>query len=199
MSTVPVVACGGIASRAALVAALALGVQGVSCGSAFLTTHEVNAHDYHKRQLLQASACETVVSERFFRNWPMSAPVRVLPNTVTRGQHDALYVTRSSPIIGEQDGMPIHLFSTDSPLRNARGELADMPIYAGQSWGQIQHVCSAAERVAQLMDQARDTLERLSCTRPEGPTTPSAPDYKQSLVSTYTLTLTPGETAATPG
>ncbi|MBD7977517.1 NAD(P)H-dependent flavin oxidoreductase [Serpens gallinarum] len=159
-SSVPVVACGGIASGEALVAALALGAQGVCCGSAFLATHEANAHDYHKQQLVKAGAGDTVLSERFFRNWPMTAPVRVLPNAVTRGEYDVLYAKRETPVIGEQDGRPVHLFSTDSPLKGAQGKLADMPIYAGQSCGQIHQICSAAERLEQLVHQAECVLGR---------------------------------------
>ncbi len=162
LSPVPVVASGGIASGEALVAALALGAQGVCCGSAFLATHEANAHDYHKQQLVRAGAGDTVLTERFFRNWPMPAPVRVLPNAVTRGEYDALYAKRETPVIGEQDGQPVYLFSTDSPLKGAQGQLADMPIYAGQSCGQIHHICSAAERLAQLMQQAEHVLRRLT-------------------------------------
>lgn len=181
LGPVPVVACGGIASGEALIAALALGAQGVCCGSAFLATHEANAHDYHKQRLIEAGADDTVISERFFRNWPMTAPVRVLPNAVTRGEYDNLYATRHTPVIGEQDGGPIYLFSSDSPLADAQGQLADMPIYAGQSCGQIGELCGAAERVGQLMEQARRTLSRLQgAAAPAQPApTARAPEYPE--------------------
>ncbi len=109
---------------------------------------------------MKAGAEDTVLSERFFRNWPMTAPVRVLPNAVTRGEYDVLYAKRETPVIGEQDGQPVHLFSTDSPLKGAQGKLADMPIYAGQSCGQIHQICSAAERLEQLVHQAECVLGR---------------------------------------
>lgn len=178
LGPVPVVACGGIASGEALAAALALGAQGVCCGSAFLATHESNAHDYHKQRLLEAGADDTVISERFFRNWPMDAPVRVLPNAVTRGEYDNLYASRQTPVIGEQDGAPIHLFSSDSPLADAHGQLTDMPIYAGQSCGQIHALCSAAERVEQLLEQARQALARLPGEQARAPQAPAAGDEK---------------------
>ncbi|MNO47611.1 Nitronate monooxygenase [compost metagenome] len=157
----PVVACGGIASGSALVAALALGAQGVACGSAFLATHESYAHDFHKQRLVEAGADEPLLTDAFFRNWPMPAPVRVLPNAVTRGEYAELHAQRSTPVIGEQDGGPIHLFSTDSPLRDARGALTDMPIYAGQSCGQIDEICSAAQRLERLLAEAETCLARL--------------------------------------
>src|SRR3546814_5080910 len=42
---VPVVASGGFATGEGLVAALALGAQGIHCGTAFLATEESFAHD----------------------------------------------------------------------------------------------------------------------------------------------------------
>jgi nitronate monooxygenase len=161
LGEVPVVACGGIASGAAIAAALALGAQGVACGSAFLATDESYAHDYHKRCLVEAEAEQTLLTEAFFRNWPMPAPVRVLPNAVTRGDYANLHERRETPVIGEQDGGPIYLFSTDSPLRGAYGRLEDMPIYAGQSCAQLHDIRPAAERLAQLVAEADASLARL--------------------------------------
>lgn len=161
VSMVPVVASGGIASGQALAAALALGAQGVSCGSAFLATREANVHPHHQQRLLGAHADDTVLTTRFFRNWPMPAPVRVLRNAVTEGGHDALYRQRATPVIGEQDGVPVHLFSTDSPLRDFVGAADDMALYAGQSCGQITDICSAAERLQQLCREATDVLQRM--------------------------------------
>lgn len=161
MSPAPVVASGGIGSGAALVAALALGAQGVSCGSAFLATREANAHLRHKERLLQARASDTVLTEKFFRNWPMPAPVRVLENAVTRGEFDDLHAARATPVIGRQDEGPVFLFSTDSPLRDATGDIDDMAIYAGQSCGQINDLCSAAERLRRMISDAEHCLRRL--------------------------------------
>ncbi|MBH3434312.1 nitronate monooxygenase [Pseudomonas citronellolis] len=161
LGEVPVVACGGIASGAAIAAALARGAPGVACGSAFLATDESYAHDYHKRCLVEAEAEQTLLTEAFFRTWPMPAPVRVLPNAVTRGDYANLHERRETPVIGEQDGGPIYLFSTDSPLRGAYGRLEDMPIYAGQSCAQLHDIRPAAERLAQLVTEADASLARL--------------------------------------
>ncbi|MBO3273675.1 nitronate monooxygenase [Pseudomonas schmalbachii] len=161
LGEVPVVACGGIGNGNALVAALALGAQGVACGSAFLATTESYAHDYHKQRLVEAGAEQTLLTTAFFRNWPMPAPVRVLPNAVTRGEYADLHARGDTPVIGEQDGGPIHLFSTDSPLRGAQGRLEDMPIYAGQSCAQLRDIRPAAERLARMVEEAEACLARL--------------------------------------
>lgn len=157
---VPVVAAGGIASGQALVAALAMGAQGASLGSAFLATCESNAHPHHQQRLLAAGADDTLYTRKFIGNWHEAAPVRVLPNAVTRGERAAQRELPQPPRIGTQDGQPVYLFSTDSPLADATGEIDDMAIYAGQSCGQIQQLCSAAERIQKILAQADDVLER---------------------------------------
>ena len=156
---VPVVAAGGIASGQALLAALALGAQGVSLGSAFLATHEANAHPHHKERVVQAQADMTLYTRRFTRNWHEPAPVRVLANAVTQGAFDD---ANADTVIGTQDGQPVYLFSTDSPLADATGRVDDMALYCGQSCGQIHGLCSAAERIAQIIEEARAGLARCS-------------------------------------
>lgn len=158
---VPVVASGGIASGAGLVAALALGAQGVSCGSLFLATHEANAHPLHQRRLCEARADDTLHTYRFYRNWPVAAATRVLPNSVTRGEQDHLRRLRKPTVIGTQDDQPVHLFSTDSPLRDASGSISSMALYAGQSCGQIDAVRSVDACMRTLLCEAASVLAAL--------------------------------------
>ncbi|MDA9489685.1 nitronate monooxygenase [Bradyrhizobium sp. CCBAU 11361] len=57
---VPVLAAGGIASGRQFAAALALGAQGVWCGSVWLTTEEAETHPLVKEKLLRATSSDTV-------------------------------------------------------------------------------------------------------------------------------------------
>jgi nitronate monooxygenase len=154
-SPVPVVASGGIASGRALVAALALGAQGASLGTALLATHESNAHPHHQERVLAAGADDTLYTTIFALNWHEPAPVRVLKNAVTEGKY-----RHADPdtIIGQQDGQPVYLYSTDSPLADATGQLDDMALYCGQSCGQLDQACSAAERIASIINEATELL-----------------------------------------
>ena len=159
---VPVAASGGIASGQALVAALALGAQAVSMGSAFLATHESFAHPYHRQRLVDAQAEDTVYTNMFARNWAIAAPVRVLPNAVTRGEYAHLgEAEKNQPIAHQDGGQPIYLFSTDSPAIDATGRIEDMALYAGQSVGQIHRVMSAAQRINHIMHEAENCLQKL--------------------------------------
>ena len=99
-------------------------------GTAFLATPESFAHDYHKRRIVEATASDTILTDIFHINWPIGAPVRVLNNSATRGERgDPFGPVR---IIGDEEGRPIYLFSTDSPSRVMTGEFEAMALYAGK-------------------------------------------------------------------
>lgn len=153
-SPVPVVASGGIAGGQGLAAALTLGAQGASLGSAFLATDEANAHDHHKQRLIGAQGDDTVYTRVFDRNWHEAAPVRVLKNRVTQGEYDDLKSQCLDQIIGEQDGQPVYLFSTDSPLIGATGDLDDMALYAGKACDVIERIEPAAKRIEEWVNDA---------------------------------------------
>ena len=57
---VPVLAAGGIANGRQVTAALALGAQGVWCGSVWLTTEEAETHPVVREKFLKASSSDTV-------------------------------------------------------------------------------------------------------------------------------------------
>lgn len=160
LSPVPVVASGGISTGEGLVAALALGAQGVSCGTVFLATIESNAHDFHKDKILAAEAIDTKLSYDFQRNWPVSAAVRVLKNTTTKPTIEK-YKTYPEQSIGEQDGAPIYPFSTDSPLKGATGDLASMALYCGQGCGSVNKIKSASTAITEIMNQADCVLNHV--------------------------------------
>ena len=65
---IPFVASGGMADGRSLVAALALGADGVSMGTRFLATREAPVHDNVKRALLAASERDTRLIMRPLRN-----------------------------------------------------------------------------------------------------------------------------------
>ncbi len=164
--TIPVIGSGGFASGASLVAALALGAQGIHCGTAYLATRESFAHDLHKKRVVGAAIDQTVHTDAYAINWPKGSPVRVLANEMTRGLgltlfgHDPDSIARTA--IGEEDGRPLYLWSTDSPLRNMTGDLARLALFAGQVAGQIDRIETAGDLTARIVREAEDILRRLS-------------------------------------
>jgi nitronate monooxygenase len=149
----PVLAAGGIVSGRDLAEALSLGAQGVVIGTAFMATHESFAHDYHKQRLIEAQDGDTLLTTDFHINWPKGAKVRVLHNSVTRRLRGDPHSGRREAI-GDEEGRPIYLYSTDSPLRSMTGDFEAMALYAGEGVGRLQTIVSAAERLRGIVDEA---------------------------------------------
>ena len=163
--SVPVIASGGFASGESLVAAFALGAQGIHCGTAFLATEESFAHAYHKDRVIRAKSEDTVYTDAFAINWPPDSPVRVIANRLTDELGRFLLGHRPEDIpreaIADEDGRPIYKFSTNSPLRTTTGNLECLALFAGQIAGAIETIPSAGGRVGEIVSAARATLERL--------------------------------------
>ena len=66
--TVPFVASGGMADARSLVAALALGADGINMGTRFLATQEAPVHDKVKQAIVQATELDTRLIMRALRN-----------------------------------------------------------------------------------------------------------------------------------
>lgn len=164
MARVPVVASGGIATGKGLAAALAMGAQGVQCGTAFLATPESWSHDYHKQRVVEAGAGDTVLTDVYVINWPAHAAVRVIGNSVTGALghklmgHDPDTLPRE--VVAHEEGRPLWKYGTDSPARGTVGDLEAMALYAGQGAGAITAVVPAAERIAAMVAEAEACLRR---------------------------------------
>lgn len=154
---VPVLAAGGMATGADLVTAMALGASGIVLGTALMATEESFAHAYHKQRLLAAEADDTVLTSSFHINWPPNAPTRVLKSAVTSGARGDPHASERL-VIGDEEGRPIYLFSTDSPLRSMTGDFESMALYAGTGIGHITAITSAADRLAQIVAEAETLL-----------------------------------------
>ena len=163
---VPVVGSGGFASGASLVAALALGAEGILCGTAFLATEESFAHDFHKQRIVAASSEDTVHSDVFAINWPPRSPVRTIANSVTDLYADNLFGHGPDDFprekIADEGDYPVYRFSTNSPLRNTVGELEAMALYAGQACGMVHGIRPAGEVVRDIAAEAEAILARLA-------------------------------------
>lgn len=77
---VPLIAAGGFYDGRGLVAALALGADGISMGTRFMISKESKVHDNYKQLCLRATEQDTLYSDRFD-----GMPSRVLKTKVTEG------------------------------------------------------------------------------------------------------------------
>ncbi|WP_255515240.1 nitronate monooxygenase family protein, partial [Geobacillus sp. LEMMJ02] len=77
--SIPVIASGGIGDGRGLMAALALGAEGIEMGTRFIATKEcIHAHPVYKQMLVERTESDTVVIKR-----SLGAPARALLNEWT--------------------------------------------------------------------------------------------------------------------
>jgi len=167
VSPVPVVAAGGIADARGLVAALALGAEGVVLGTRFLATPEAAAHPIYKQKVLEATEEDTVRTTLFGRGWP-NAPHRTLRTAFVdewlkdeaRGSEQRV----DEPVIGETmfggQRVPLQRFAGFPPTAEATGDIESMGLLAGQSVGLVTDIKPAAVIVRELVAGARAIIER---------------------------------------
>jgi nitronate monooxygenase len=158
ISNRPVLAAGGMTDGADLAWALQSGAAGVMMGTAFLATRESFAHDYHKQRIVEAGAGSTRLTDVFHINWPRGAAVRVLDNSVTRGERGDPFDPANAVEIAREERRPISLFSTDSPLRTTSGDLEAMALYAGEGAARIAAIPAAGDLLRAVAAQAEAIL-----------------------------------------
>lgn len=157
--SIPMIASGGIADGRGLVAALALGADGINMGTRFMCTQEAPIHDAIKQRIVAATERETELIFRTLRNTS-----RVALNAVSR-----------EVIAIEADG------GTFDDLRHlvagARGREvfetgdADRGVWTvGSVQGLIHDVPTVAELIDRIVDEARALITgRLSTHATEQP------------------------------
>lgn len=170
VAPLPVIASGGIANGRGIVAALALGAQGVSLGSRFLATPEARVGEAYKQKLVEARAEDTVYTSLFDVGWENAAH-RVLRNTETMEWERA-----GSPAPGARPGegsvigraelfgvsVTFPRYAVTPPIVGFEGELQRTALYAGESVRLINDIRPAAEVVAELVREAGDALRSVA-------------------------------------
>ena len=169
---VPVIAAGGIADGRGLVAALALGADGVLIGTCLVASRESSAHDAYKRRVVEADATDSVVTDIFEIGWP-GLPERALRNpTIDAWEAEPEPRVRPSDrpaeIIGmrplEDDTLEIPRWWVDTPHAGDEGAVGEMALYAGPAAGLVREVLPAGEivrRIAAEAEQIWANLEQL--------------------------------------
>ncbi len=147
---IPVVASGGIMDARGLVAALALGAEGIEMGTRFVATRECPAHPRYKELLVQQTERDTVIMER-----SVGRPARVLQ---TGGAQRVLEAEARGATLEE-------LLPLISGKVNAKaaleGDMDEGFVYAGQGIGLIEDVPTVAELFERLLKGAQEIGARL--------------------------------------
>lgn len=151
---VPVLAAGGIFDGRGLVAALALGAQGIWMGTRFIASTEARAHPKYKDKIVATDESGTVVT-RAYSGKTMRA-IRTRYTDEWEGKRDELQPFPMQAARATQDGVWHILAGPDTGLDPERD---CMP--AGQSAGGITAVKSCGEIVSDIMRQAEAILAGL--------------------------------------
>ena len=154
--SIPFVASGGMADGRSLVAALALGADGINMGTRFIATKEAPVHDNVKRAILAASELDTRLIMRPLRNTERvlknGAVDRLLEKERTLGPD-----LRFDDIFGEVAGV--------YPRIMQDGDLDAGAWSCGMVVGLIDDVPSCRELIDRIIGEARAIIsERLPRT-----------------------------------
>jgi enoyl-[acyl-carrier protein] reductase II len=137
---VPVVAAGGIGDARGMVAAFALGAEGVQLGTRFLASWESPAHPRYKEFIISSCDRDTVITGRAF------GPVRVLRNKLAEMILQAEREGKPPREIQEMIG------SGRSVKACLEGDLEEGSFMSGQVAGMIGELKKAQEIVAELVE-----------------------------------------------
>jgi len=153
----PVLAAGGIATGRQMAAALALGAEGVWCGSVWLTTHEAETNPVIREKFLAATSADTRRSRSL-----TGKPARMLRSAWTDAwdQPDApapLGMPLQSILVAEAQRR-IHRVA-HKPDSSARPLVT---YFVGQVVGQMNVPMSTRDVVREMVEQCLDTMERMN-------------------------------------
>jgi NAD(P)H-dependent flavin oxidoreductase YrpB (nitropropane dioxygenase family) len=145
--TIPMIASGGFADARGLVAALALGADGINMGTRFLATVEAPVHDNVKRQLVQASELDTDLIFRTLRNTARVARNSVSTEVVAILSRGGTFADVRELVAGMRGRK---VFET--------GDL-DLGIWtAGLVQGLIRDVPTVAELIGRIIAEAKELI-----------------------------------------
>ncbi|GAX88451.1 NAD(P)H-dependent flavin oxidoreductase [Effusibacillus lacus] len=147
---VPVVAAGGIANGQGVVAAFALGAEGVQLGTLFVATKECEAHDNYKKLLIEAKDDATMVMER-----SIGRVTRVLKSPFAQ---KILEFEKTRPTVEEL--LP-YILGRNNRVAAIEGRIEEGWMNCGQGVGLIDTIDSAADVVRRLAREAREVSANL--------------------------------------
>jgi enoyl-[acyl-carrier protein] reductase II len=146
---VPVIAAGGFADGRGLVAALALGAQGIQMGTRFICTTECTVHDNYKQAIIKAKDRSTMTTGH-----SLGHPVRALRNPMA---HEFEELERRG--ISEQE---IIEFGTGKlKLAAIEGDTTNGSVMAGQIAGMINDIVPVRELIERIVVEAEEIIGQL--------------------------------------
>lgn len=144
---IPVIAAGGIASGAQILATQVLGASGVQVGTCLLVSEECPIHENYKQAILKAKDTDTTVTGRI-----NGTPVRIIKNKMAKA-----YIKQ------EKSGASLEELEkyTLGSLRKAvlEGDVENGSLMAGQVSGMIHEIRPVKEIIETLFNEYKEAVE----------------------------------------
>ena len=148
--TVPIIASGGFADGRGLVAALALGAEGINMGTRFCATQEAPIHDNIKQFYLNNDERATNLLYRQFRNTARVAKNSVSELVVDMSQDPNLEFEQIRPYVSGLKGK----------LALETGDIDAGLITAGQVLGLIHDIPSCDDLIQRIIQDAEQLIKQ---------------------------------------
>lgn len=147
--SIPVIAAGGIASGRSMLAAFALGAEGVQIGSRFVTSVESSAHENFKHAILRADDGSTQLALK------KVVPVRLIKNQfyykISEAENRGATVDELKEILGH----------ARAKLGMFEGNVDEGELEIGQVSGYIKEIKPAREIVREIIEEFRIVKDAL--------------------------------------
>ncbi len=147
--SIPVIAAGGIADGRGMIAAMALGAQGIQMGTRFIASDECNIAQNYKNKIIDANDRATVVTGR-----TTGHPVRIAKNRLAREFMKLEAGGASIEALEEFGEGKLKLAAQD-------GDVVNGSVMIGQCAGIVHRIKPVKTIVADIINQANDTLLKL--------------------------------------
>jgi NAD(P)H-dependent flavin oxidoreductase YrpB (nitropropane dioxygenase family) len=148
--SIPMIASGGFADGRGLVAALALGAEGINMGTRFCATREAPIHDAVKNFIVANDERATNLIFRSFRNTARVAKNSISDQVVELGAAPAARFEDVSHLVRGALGREVL----------ETGKLDAGLIWAGQVQGLIHDIPSCAELISRIMAEADEIIRQ---------------------------------------
>jgi enoyl-[acyl-carrier protein] reductase II len=147
---IPVIAAGGIGTGKSMLAAIALGAEGVQIGSRFVASEESSAHENFKKAVINANEGDTILTLKEI------TPVRLIKNEFYKRVEEAearcASVEELKEILGRaraKKGM-------------FEGDLVEGELEIGQISAQIKSIKPAAEIIKEIVEEYNARLKQIN-------------------------------------
>lgn len=149
--SIPVVACGGFANGAGLLAALALGADGICMGTRFMCTREAPVHPRVRDAVVAATELDTELIFRPLRNTSRVAANSVARKVIAELDAGAGFAEVADLVSGQRGRLVFETGDTEAGVWSV-----------GLSQALIRDIPTVQELVQRIVAEAREGLRRLA-------------------------------------